>query len=55
METVLVFAKVTGRVLVIPPPQHFYLLKKPDSNFADMYPMETVSEYMDVMTTEASI
>lgn len=52
METVLVFAKATGRTLVMPPAQKFYLLSKPAVEFADMFPVELFSEYMDVMTTE---
>lgn len=54
METVLVFARATGRTLVMPPAQKFYLLKKPASEFADMFPVEAFREYMDVMSTEVT-
>ncbi len=52
METVLVFARETGRTLVIPPAQRFYLLKRPAVSFADMFPVENLEDYMDVMTME---
>lgn len=52
METMVVFAKTTGRTLVMPPAQKFYLLKTPASEFGDMFPVEAFSEYMDVVSTE---
>ncbi|CAM9595249.1 unnamed protein product, partial [Hapterophycus canaliculatus] len=52
METVLVFARETGRTLVMPAAQKFYLLKKPAAEFADMFPIEYLSDYMDVISME---
>eukprot|EP00903_Cladosiphon_okamuranus_P020412 g18732.t1 len=52
METVLVFARETGRTLVMPAAQKFYLLNKPAVEFADMFPIEYLSEYMDVVSME---
>lgn len=52
METVLVFAKQTGRTLVMPPAQKFYLLNRPAVEFADMFPIEYLSDYMEVMSME---
>jgi len=52
METVLVFARETGRTLVIPPAQRFYLLDRPAVSFADMFPVEHLEDYMDIMTME---
>lgn len=52
METVLVFARETGRTLVMPPAQKFYLLNKPAVEFADMFPIEYLSDYMDVVSME---
>lgn len=52
METVLVFARETGRTLVMPAAQKFYLLNKPAVEFADMFPIEYLSDYMDVISME---
>eukprot|EP00752_Nemacystus_decipiens_P006283 g5664.t1 len=52
METVLVFARETGRTLVMPAAQKFYLLNRPAVEFADMFPIEYLSEYMDVISME---
>ncbi|CAN0112794.1 unnamed protein product, partial [Scytosiphon promiscuus] len=52
METVLVFARETGRTLVMPAAQKFYLLNKPAAEFADMFPIEYLSDYMDVISME---
>lgn len=54
METVLVFARETGRTLVMPAAQKFYLLNKPAAEFADMFPIEYLSDYMDVISMEVS-
>lgn len=52
METVLVFARATGRTLVMPPAEKFYLLNKPAVEFADMFPVEAFADYMDVISTQ---
>ncbi|CAN0326227.1 unnamed protein product, partial [Laminaria digitata] len=52
METVLVFARQTGRTLVMPPAQKFYLLNRPAVEFADMFPIEYLSAYMEVLSME---
>lgn len=52
METVLVFARETGRTLVMPPAQKFYLLSRPAVEFADMFPIEDLDPYMDVISME---
>ena len=52
METVLVFARQTGRTLVMPPAQKFYLLSSPAVEFADMFPIEDLSAYMEVLSME---
>ncbi|CAN0351087.1 unnamed protein product, partial [Discosporangium mesarthrocarpum] len=49
METTIVFAKATGRTLVIPPAQKMYLLKKPAVDFGDLFPVEKLAKYMDIM------
>lgn len=52
METMIVFARETGRTLVMPAAQKFYLLTRPAVEFSDMFPMEYLSAYMDVMSME---
>ncbi|CAB1100152.1 unnamed protein product [Ectocarpus sp. CCAP 1310/34] len=52
MEVMLVFARATGRTLVMPLAQKFYLLNRPAVEFADMFPIEYLSDYMDVITME---
>lgn len=46
------FARETGRTLVMPAAQKFYLLNRPAVEFADMFPIEYLSDYMDVITME---
>ncbi len=46
------FARETGRTLVIPPAQKFYLVNRPAVSFADMFPVEYLEDYMDIMTME---
>jgi hypothetical protein len=58
METVLVFASMTGRTLVLPPEQKLYLLsadeKAKTSGIDDFYAMEQLvaSGRLNVITTE---
>ena len=52
METMLVFARETGRTLVMPPAQKFYLLSRPLVEFADMFPIEDLNPYMDIISVE---
>lgn len=52
METVLVFARETGRTLVMPPAQKFYLLNRPAVQFSDMFPIEALDPYMEVICME---
>jgi len=55
METVLVFAIATGRILVLPPDQPLYLLNKGKGhenahNFADFFPFDIIKERVPVIT-----
>ena len=47
METVLGMAIATGRVLVLPPSQHMYLLKDKTFSFADFFPLEAIAKEQD--------
>jgi hypothetical protein len=44
METVLVMAIATGRVLVLPPSQKMYLLGTQSICFADFFPLEAIAK-----------
>eukprot|EP00607_Mallomonas_marina_P002756 CAMPEP_0182424724 /NCGR_PEP_ID=MMETSP1167-20130531/10974_1 /TAXON_ID=2988 /ORGANISM="Mallomonas Sp, Strain CCMP3275" /LENGTH=296 /DNA_ID=CAMNT_0024604749 /DNA_START=634 /DNA_END=1521 /DNA_ORIENTATION=+ len=55
METVLVFAAATGRVLVLPPDQPLYLLNKGKGHqnhhsFADFFPFEEIATRVQVIS-----
>lgn len=57
METVLVFAASTGRILVLPPDQPMYLLNKGKGHqkahsFADFFPFEVISKRVKVISME---
>jgi hypothetical protein len=47
METVLAIAVATGRVLVLPPSQHMYLLGKTTFSFADFFPLHQIADEHD--------
>jgi hypothetical protein len=44
METVLVMAIATGRVLVLPPSQQMYLLGSKSVSFAEFFPLESIAK-----------
>jgi hypothetical protein len=53
MENILVFAAATGRTLVLPPPEHIYLLRSVRS-FADFFPLlsESFKRRVEVITSK---
>ena len=57
METVLVFAASTGRILVLPPDQPMYLLNKGkghhnEHSFADFFPFDYIQHMVRVITMD---
>ena len=57
METVVVFAAATGRILVLPPDQPMYLLNAGEGHqkahsFADFFPFELINSRAPVITME---
>jgi GDP-fucose protein O-fucosyltransferase len=51
-ESVLIFASITGRTLVMPPKKRMYLLsERQEVEFSDFFPMEGLNSRMSIIST----